>query len=304
MRTDNARRRAVRGRALPARGQHVPRVRARRRARSRARPVQPGVLPDGRFAAVVQAPDTETRPRPDRRLRRSHRSARPHAHERAGLRNRHGRPTAASSRSPAATTSTSCRPRAAPRAACSRAASSPTWITAAACRVRRHPPVRVSGRSAIVTACAAAAGACDRDAALRKPAGGAPQRPRRHRRDGDGAVPPGRRAGCAPTFASRSRTWGRRSRRRRATMNANSRITPSQIRSNTTISSTPRTKQAMASQVMGGSAGRAVRRSGRAGPAARAGTGTTATARGSASRARRRSPSPRASRWPRRPRPA
>ena len=30
----------------------------------------------------------------------------------------------------------------------------PTWTSAAACRVRRHPPVRVSGRSAIVTACA------------------------------------------------------------------------------------------------------------------------------------------------------
>ena len=30
----------------------------------------------------------------------------------------------------------------------------PVWVTAAACRVRRHPRVRVSGRSAIVTACA------------------------------------------------------------------------------------------------------------------------------------------------------
>jgi Dipeptidyl peptidase IV (DPP IV) N-terminal region len=30
----------------------------------------------------------------------------------------------------------------------------PVWTTAAACRVRRHPPVRVRGRFAIVTACA------------------------------------------------------------------------------------------------------------------------------------------------------
>ena len=30
----------------------------------------------------------------------------------------------------------------------------PVWVSAPACRVRRHPRVRVSGRSAIVTACA------------------------------------------------------------------------------------------------------------------------------------------------------
>ena len=155
VRTDNARRRAVRGRALPAGGQHLPRVRARRRARSR-RTISSTrrFSPDGRFAAVVQAPGTEIGLGPIVIYDAATGAARPHAHDRAGhaavvvarrpvrrvrARQRHlrraGRGRAAS-------------------AACSPAASSPSGSPrrrAASAAIR---PCASSGRSAIVTACA------------------------------------------------------------------------------------------------------------------------------------------------------
>ena len=163
----------------------------------------PAFSPDGRFAAVVQAPDTEiglgpivvydTATGAPVRTLTSGQDAQPSwspdgRFDRLRPRQRHlRRATAAAGTARRVLTG----------------GQQPVWVTAPACRVRRHPPVRVRGRSAIVTACAPQPGRVT--VTLRS---GSRRVARRSVHAATGGIvtvrfrrPGGR--GCAPTFASR-----------------------------------------------------------------------------------------------------